>query len=200
MTTHPWPTGLEPSACSVRLTTNKREFTSQYSGAYQAVDLFGERFQMAIRLPATDEVNSSLREALFNALAGSDFVLAWHFKRPVPLGTMRGTPALNAPSLQGSKTLSISGASPGATLLPGDMLGVSGQLYQVAYPSAIVFNGSGIASVPVVNRVTPVAGLPNGAAVTWNRPSVAWRLASAVAVEYEIGRYSEPLDLDLIQV
>lgn len=199
MTTYAWPTssGFKVESCSIYLKPNTREFTSQYSGGLQAVDLLGERLCMSLRLPACPASDGALRSAFFNRLRGVHWVSAYHFAQPQPNGTQRGAPVLSASVAQGASALPMSNGSNGFTYLPGDMLGVGGQLFQVADPAT--FNGSGLATVTVANRVRAVNGISVGAAVTWDRPTTTWRLGSSVAVGYAAYKVSQALDLDLIE-
>jgi hypothetical protein len=196
MTTYAWPSGggWLPSMCSITLKPNTREFESQYSGAYQGVDLMGERFVMSLRLPAVARRDAGAREAFFNRLRGVHFVSTWHFARPQPLGTQRGAPTLSADVAQGATSLPMSNLTTSATWLAGDMLGIGGQLFQVA--ADVTVSGT-TATVTVVNRAR--AALSNGAAVTWDRPTAEWRLTAPVVVSHVPGLV-EPVDLDLVQV
>lgn len=194
-----WPTtpafGVE--SCSVYLQPNTREFTSQYTGSFQAVDLLGERFRMALRLVACFANDAAAREAYFNRLLGVHRIIAPHLVRPQPLGTQRGTPALSANVLQGASALPMNGGTNGKTFEPGDMLGVGGEWFQVA--ETATFNGSGLATVQMVNRVRSPGGLSSASAVTWDRPTTTWRLASSVSSRYLQAHLCDAMDLELIQ-
>lgn len=200
MTTFAWPTSnaFRVENVSVYLRPNTREFVSQYTGGFQGFDLLGERWVMTGRLPIASSDDGALREAYFNRLRGVHFVSAHHFRRPVPRGTQRGVPVLSNNVAQGASALPISGGTPGATFEAGDMLGVGGELFQVA--EAVAFNGSGLATIQTVNRVRPLAGLAAGTAVVWDRPTAVWRLTSPVAVLHQPGAWCEALDLQFVQV
>lgn len=196
MTSYAWPSGWTPQTCTEPvLRPNARVFNSQYSGAFQAVDLLGERFMQRLRLrPAIGAVEAGERAAYFNRLRGAHFVTAHAFTRPQPTGTQRGAPTLSANVAQGATSFPMAGLTNGATWLAGDMFGVGGQLFQVAV--SITVSGT-TATVTTVNRAR--AALTSSAAVTWDKPTASWHVANLVEVMREPGLISQAVDLDLIQ-
>lgn len=91
----------------------------------------------------------------------------------------------------------MTGGTAGATFKPGDMLGIGGELFQVA--DLATFSGSpAVATVNTVNRVRSSTGINSGTAVLWDKPTANWRLASPVPQGYE-SVFALPLDFELIQ-
>lgn len=189
------PAGFRPSSVSLRLHTNQRVNAAPFGGSEQAVDLLNDRWLMSLRLPATLQAESAAREAFLAALRGQVNTCAlWHFVRPVPRGTMRGSPTLSAGAAQGAASIAITGGTASGTLLSGDMLGVGGLLLMVA--ADVTLNGSGAGTVTLVNRLR--TALSNGAAVTWSQPTAPFRLVNIAAVTYLPGM-AESVDLDFAE-
>lgn len=197
MTAYAWPAAWEPASCSVRLVPNVREYPSPYTSAWSGVDLLGEYFAMTVKLPPFLRANSGAVEAFFNRLRGVHTVTAHHFARPVPLGTMRGSPTIAVAVVQGAEQISIT-ADAGETLEAGDMYSAAGQLFQCA--EDCVANGAGLLVVPNVNRAR--AAIVLGATVTWFKPTAEWRLPStrgAGTPVLHVPIVSELGELELVQ-
>lgn len=168
MATIDWPYAQYPQACTVTLRAAGVLFRSPFNGSAQTADFIGERWLLSVTLPERVRREAGAVEALaFRLGLGRDRVRCWHFARPVPAGTMRGTPVLSAGAARGDATLAITGGTASGTLLPGDMLGCGGQLFMVKDP--VTLNGSGAGTVALVNRVR--ATIAGGAAVAWDRPT-----------------------------
>lgn len=195
MTTYSWPTAFAPSACTLHLEPNLREFVSPWTGGYDVIDLMGERWRMTVALPPRKRINSGAVEAFFNRLRGLHTVSAWHFARPYPTGTMRGSPLLSAGVAQGASTLLLKSAGASATLKAGDMLGLGGQWLQVAADATA--DGSGNMTVYTVNRVRTAAS--TDAAVAWDKPLGTFRLASPRVAVTHLPVIAEGLELELIE-
>jgi hypothetical protein len=160
------------------------------------MDMLGERFIQSVRLGVMrGAVASGARQAFFNRLRGANFVTVHALARPQPMGTQRATPTLSANVAQGASSLPLASVTNGATLLAGDMLGVSGQLFQVA--ADVTFSGT-TGTVSTTNRAR--AALSSGASVTWDKPTADWRVANLVEVLLGPGMIAEPVELQLIQV
>lgn len=80
------------------------------------------------------------------------------------------------------------------TLLAGDMLGCSGQLFQVAADTTLSDAGAG--SVPIVNRVR--SAISSGTALTWQRPTATFRVAAPPRA-WHSGGHVQFGELDLIE-
>jgi len=111
MTTYALPAGIHPQAFNWGLERKTIQHQSSITGAVQSVDLLAYRWIVDLTLPARDRRDAGAVEAFFNTLIGGYDRLTLHrADRPVPLGTMRGTPTLNASVLQFSDTLVLAGA------------------------------------------------------------------------------------------
>lgn len=178
------PAGFRPVTCFPTLYVVQRVNSSPYGGSEQAVDLLNDRWLMTCELPPSPRhAEGAWREAFINNLRGqSNTVALWHFTRPAPRGTMRGTLTLNASAAQGASSVVVTGGAgqAGTTLLAGDLLGVSSLLLQVG--ADCTANGSGVVTVPIANRLR--TALSSGASVTWDKPTAEFRLATHSGVHY----------------
>jgi hypothetical protein len=183
------PGDFKPRTVSLRMETSQRVAASQFGGAEQARDLLNDRWIMEATLPESRHDSGAWREAFIANFRGqTNWVALWHFVRPAPRGTMRGSPTLSGAHSQGAASLSITGGTAGGTLLAGDMLGVGGLLLMVA--ADVTLNGSGAGTVTLVNRLR--AAQSGGAAVTWDKPTALFRLLDFTGVGYSPGIASAP--------
>lgn len=156
----------------------------------QVVDLLKDRwtcsmsFAAMINLSALQQERSAAIEAYFNSMRGMvNTIPVHHRRRPIPLGTLRGSPTLSASVSQGAAQISMN-ATTGVTLLPGDMLGLAGRLYMVSTRCVSV---AGVITVPLANRIRAAAS--SGAAVVWDRPSIEMRRVSGGICVYVPGGF-----------
>ena len=183
------PSWFLARSVSLDLQTNQRVGASMFGGSEQAVDLLNDRWVMNVSLADSWHSDAAAREAFIASFRGQvNWVALWHFIRPQPRGTMRGSPTLVGAHAQGAAALSITAGTAGGTLLAGDMLGVGGLLCMVQ--SDVTLDGSGAGSVPLVNRLR--AAQTNGAAVTWDRPTATFRLLGHATPVYQPGVASGP--------
>ena len=195
MATIALPSTFRPETFSMRLSTNQRTFASPFGGSEQTVDLLNDRWTISMTLPRRGSDDQASIEAFMNAMRGmTNTCNLYHMQRKAPRGTMRGTPICNyAP--QGSASLTFPNAGIGATLLAGDLVGISGLLLMVQSDCAA--DGAGSMVVPLVNRIrTQILG---GAAVTWDKPTAPFRMLSTGSVNYQPG-YADGVSLDFAEV
>lgn len=119
MTTYTWPStdAFLLREFELGLRSNVLMSVSPLTGATQTVELPGARFVGAGVLPPATLAQAAEREAFFAKVAGqANRIALWHPARPVPRGTMRGTPTLSAHATAGATSLAIAGAY-GANLI-----------------------------------------------------------------------------------
>ena len=195
MTTITFPTGVAPDAFALRLSATQRVHASPFGGSEQVVDLLNDRWMISMSLPKRTRAQAAAIEAFINAMRGmTNTVNLYHFGRKEPRGTMRGSPTCQVAG-QGDGAIVLNSAGAGATLLAGDLIGISGLLLQVA--SDVAADGSGVMVVTLVNRLRKQ--ITGGSAVTWDRPAVPFRLISTPAVQHVPG-YAEGVSLDFAEV
>lgn len=154
---------------------------SPITGAVEAIEFPAERWQVSLTFPPRQRIDAGLAEAFFSrVVGGAERVRLYDINRPVPQGSMRGSPALAAAANRGDLTLSISTTG---TLSAGDKFGVGSQLFQAFADATPV---GGVLTVQLVQRVRKP--LASGAAVVWDRPTALFILpASTSRVAYGSG-------------
>ena len=202
-----WPAALAPGPGSgFGQARYDLSFASDATGAQQDRVLGPPRWQLSIVQPAVlPALQAGQWQALIMQLRGKvNHLAAWNFGRPRPLGTLSGTLTLNASAAVGAVGLVVAGATPGATLLSGDMLQVgtglgTSQAVMVTAPAAA--NGSGVITLATEPPLrTAFAG---GAVVTVEKPLAYFKLTtSSTTWGYQPAR-SQPvttgLSLDLLE-
>lgn len=195
MSTITWPSGVSPDSFSLMLQTVQRSHASPFGGSEQVVDLLNDRWMVSMTLPLRSTDEAAAVEAWIASFRGmTNTINLYHWERPVPRGTMRGSPTCSAAS-QGAASIVLATGAVGVTLLAGDLISVSGLLLQVA--ANAVSNGAGAMTVTLVNRLrTAITG---GAAVTWDHPTAVFRKISNPAQQYMPG-YAGGVSLDFAEV
>lgn len=160
----------DPSEFSLRAMVNQLANASPYGGSEQVVDKRNERWLATVTVsPRTHDEAADLEAWVASMRGMTNWVQLYHLQRPEPRGTMRGAPTVQA-TAAGLGSLRIN-TTAGATLLAGDMIGISGLLLQVQ--QRCVADGTGLLIVPIVNRLRKA--LAGGAPVVWSRPTALFR-------------------------
>lgn len=192
-----WP-DWAPNAFEMRVIPNFTTFTSTYTKDTQVLDFLGERWMCKFDLPNdSDTVLAGAREAFFDRLRGPvNLIALWNLRRPVPQGTMRGSPTVSGAVVQLANLLNIQSAA-GATLRAGDHIGIGSQMVRVMADATA--NGTGLfTAVEFMPRAR--TAITSGTGITWYRPMANFMLtAASVPVVHRPGMF-EGSSLDLIQV
>lgn len=195
MATYDLPAALKPVNASWGLRKAGALFTSPFNGTTQAVDFIAERWSFATTLAPMMNYQAGEMEVLGNILAGGvNRLRAGHPTRKFPLGTLRGSPTVQATASRGNTSISLN-ATTGQTLLPGDYIGVSGHLLQVA---AACVSVAGVISVPIVNRIRSTISI--GTAVEWNSPKALFICQSMQNNATHMPGIVDGMPLDFIEV
>lgn len=171
MATEDHPTWLKPQ--SMVWTSKKRgvQSRSPTTGSVEAIEFPAERWQVSVTYPARLKNDGGPAEAFFARMVGGvERLRVYNFVRPVPRGTMRGTPTLSAAIARGDRQIAIITTG---TLEAGDFFKVGNQLHQ-AFKSAQP--SGGVLTVQTVHRVREAASA--GAAVQWDRPTALFIIPS----------------------
>lgn len=199
MTVYAWPAAWKPAGFELRVLPNLRSFVGPYTPTVQVIDLLGERWQGRIDLsPTESQIEGGAREAFFDRLKGMAHQMQlYNFRRPVPLGTARGTITLGASAAQLANSVSLAGATANGTLLAGDMLGISGQLVRVM--ADVVLSGAGAGTVEFQPRLR--FAQTSGVTVVWNQPTLNAMLKAGdgVATSWRPG-YADGCSFEFIEV
>lgn len=164
-----WPDSLYPAGLEWRLMKAGVQFRSPFTGSLQAVDFVGEYWLVRIQLKGEGwrRLYSPLLDSLLMYLSGGvNQVDVFHWVRPVPIGTMRGSPTVQTTTARGQTQLLVTTPT-GGTLLAGDFIKAGTQVFAVLSDCVSVAN---LLTVPLVNRVRGV--ISSGSAVEWNRPKL----------------------------
>jgi len=198
MATVAWPTDAWARPARIRwaLQTQGASWSAAYTGQAQRITHLADRWRVDATLVPAREEDAGPREAFFSRLARSgDWVQLYHWARPQPQGTMRGSPTAAAAS-RGATSVTLT-TTAGATLRAGDLFGVAGQLCQAA--SNATANGSGVMAVPLVMPLR--VAVTNGAAVTWDRPVGTFQLLGGdFAADYVAPRMQLGPELQFLEV
>lgn len=169
-----WPTGLTPASADYALQYDV-QLSVMRSGRVYTHGLPGYRWVCTLTFAPTNSANDADRgkvEALVASLrGGARELIAPHFGRPVPNGTISGSPVLASTATVGANTISISGGS--GTLKAGDIIGVGSNLVMVEKD----WSGSGSVSISPAIRVQA----SSGTSVVYNRPTTKWIATTSVA-------------------
>jgi hypothetical protein len=190
MATIDWPTlasfAPQPDGIAIGVQVPKARYAAMYSGDTQSISHLADRLTLTVKLPPCDPDAAALREAWFlEMVSAGHFVRLHHFLRPYPLGTLRGTPTVQANAAAGARSFVLSGALAAATVRGGDLLGVGTQLLPVAYAGAVA-SGGGVMTVPL--QLPLRRALTAGQAVAWSQPTGEFELMASQSIEIGYGR------------
>lgn len=188
------PADFMPREFSLVPLVNQRVHSSPFGGSDQVVDMLNDRWTASMTMPDGGNDDGAAIEAFIGAMRGmTNTVLLWHFRRPVPRGSMRGAPSAWGTGA-GASELKITTFTTGATLKAGDMIGVGGLLLQIA--ADVGSDAGGIITAPLVNRLR--RSVAAGAPITWNKPTAPFRMVSKSAVTYVPG-YAPGASFDFVE-
>lgn len=161
------PLALKPENMEWGITKAGVQFRSPFDGSIEAIDYPGDFWTLAIGYPPMMDGDSGQLDAFWSWMAGGvNKVRVYHFKRPVPLGSMRGAPTLVGSVARGATQLQI---STNGGLKAGDFFKVGNQLCRCMADCDAV---GGVLTVPLVGRVR--AALSAGTVVQWDRPTATF--------------------------
>jgi len=164
-----WPDNLYPQELEWRLVKAGSQFRSPFTGTLQAIDYVGERWEVMIGLRGEGKLrkfSAQLDATLAYFAGGVNQMDIFHWVRPVPRGTLRGSPTLQTTTAKGNTQVVLTVAA-GSTLEAGDLIGIGTQVFMARSACAAV---STTLTVPLVNRVRGV--INSGTAVVWDRPKL----------------------------
>lgn len=174
MTVIVMPTDLRPRRFSWGQRRNDMIFQSPFGS--QGQEIMSPWWTASMSLDPFPEAISGRWKSLLLELEGQKNQLSlWDMSRPVPKGTMRGSPTVYAGMTRGSKSLSLHTGVASCTLEPGDLLGIGLGLSQqvVMVTQSAVANGSGditFSFQPALRN-----DFSSGTTMTWDRPRALFR-------------------------
>lgn len=183
MAAYDLPDAFLPAAARIWLDEAALVVESPLTGDSVSRPMPGSKWRMTIDYPPMKSAKAAAREAFWNRVGRSNTVRVWHPRRPVPRGTMRGSPKLNAAAAKGATTLVIL-TTAGATLLSGDCIGIGDQLVQI--PDDAMADGSGVLTVTIQSKLR--IGYAVNTPIVWDRPRVEMRVLSPIEHPYVPGQ------------
>jgi len=153
---------------------NTQVFSSPLTQSVSTVEIPGARWKAQFRLADFEEADATLVQVMLMQLRGRVNRLAlYNLARPLPRGTIAGTPLVNGASQTGT-SLAIDGCTVGTTLKKGDFFSVNGELKMATADSTV--NGSGQMTLTFE---PPLRAAPDdNDAITTTRPTALFMLES----------------------
>jgi hypothetical protein len=159
---------------SFSLQPNTARFESPLNRSMQTSELPGARWNAVFGWQNLSDADARIMKAWLNSLSGmaGRFYL-YDATHPTPSGTAAGTPIVNGAS-QSGRTLVTDGwtANQSSLLLPGDYIGVNGQLLVITAAAASNALGQATLSIEPPLRTSPA----DNAAITVTRPTCTMML------------------------
>jgi hypothetical protein len=170
-----WPTDIRIGSFDAGVEYNVQINTFR-NGSIQTYGLPGGRWVVAVGFESeVEQMQRPKIEALIVDLeGGANRLLMHHHGRPLPNGSLRGAPVLNANAPQGSKSVVL--ATVNGTLLRGDIIGILGQSVMVTADTAPSGGTMTVNFKPALRNFVPI-----GTAVVWNKPSAYYIPRSPIA-------------------
>lgn len=183
-----WPATIRPRTCRFDMVTNQLVNESPFGSDQQVVDKLNDLWMVSLTLPVRRHAQAAELEAFLASFRGQvNWISLWHFVRPAPRGTLRGTLLTSGTQAQGAASLVLSGGTAAGSVLKGDLFGAGGQILMAS--SDATADGAGAITIPLVNRLR--AAIATGQSVTWDKPTATFRLASHSGVNYIPGNSDE---------
>ena len=190
---------FRPESMDFGIRSSVQMTTSSHTGAIQRIDMLGSRFVASLGYGANQSADNRAQiEAFWAQVEGQvNNVLLFHMRRQVPRGTISGTLTIySVGTPAGYNTITLQGATPGQTLLAGDMLKLGNQLVMVTADSSVDANGRCLFSFSPRLR----AATPAGTSVTYTRPTAKF-MVTAPEVRVSYAAYGvEGFTVDLMEV
>jgi hypothetical protein len=178
----------------------RNDMASRSMFGSQTIQLSEPWWTARLVLPKENEDSADEVYQLVMSLQGQKNQLAlWNIARPVPRGSMRGSPVLSGAIVAGATSLPITGGTSGGTLRVGDMLGIgTGVTQQVVMVQApVILNGSGAGTVSVLPPVRNA--FATSTAIVWDMPKALFRSVDN-KVEWSYSTITmSGLSLDLVE-
>jgi len=190
--------GAAAARLSLSLAVSASVSTGFFTGQRTVRSNAADRLRATLTYPPCNAVLAASREAfLFGVISAGDYIRLALPHRLQRRGNMAGSPVVTSNTAAGSRTLPIT-TTAGAYLLPGDWIGVGGNLLQCGYAGATA-NGSGAMTVPLT--LPTQRAITAGAAVAYNAPTGVWQIDDeGVQLDYSAPVILGGIAVPLLQV
>lgn len=195
MATITWPSTIKTGPVDIGVEWDVQVNFAR-NGVVQTFGLPGARWVCSIRFENDLEqlMRPRVESLLLKLKGGANRLSMPHWGRPIPNGTLRGTPTLGAAVAAGAEQLTIVNAN--GNLKEGDIIGLPGQFVMVTADATPVVTNL------TVNVTPPIRSAHNsGTAVTWNRPTTLWiPRESRVMFPYSQNKVRPGFSVDFVEV
>lgn len=172
------------------------QLTVSRSGSISTYSLPGARWMATISFPIDQESGKRPRiEALLASLrGGANRLSAPHFGRPIPNGSLRGTPSLAVQVLANQSTLSLKNCN--GDLKAGDLIGLPGQVVMIESP-AVPVSGAMTVQINPPTRAQHAVNTP----IAWSRPPILWvpKDSSEIKTPYRAHLFRPGFSIELVE-
>lgn len=190
-----WPATMQTGAVAYGIEYDV-QITVARDGRIRTYGLPGARWTALINFePEVETMQRPAIEALVVSLqGGANRLVMQHLGRPVPNGTMRGTPTLQNSIAAGAVSANLTGVN--GTLKKGDLIGFVNQVVMITADTSPSSGNMTVAFSPPVR-----AAYNAGQAIVWNKPTMTWvpRSATAGPFPYAQGGVRPPISLELVE-
>lgn len=186
------------ASASLSLSSSKSRWSGFYTGSASTVSHLADRLRLSVTLAKSwgAAAEAKRRAFILSLISTGDWLRMGLPRQQRPLGTLTGAPTLNAAAVAGARSIVLTGVTSGRTLLPGDVIGISGNLLVVGSAGA---TATSTMTVPLALPLQRDAA--SGTVVTLTGVTSAWELESDDAtMEYLPGIVQGEIALQLRQV
>lgn len=175
-----WPDALIPNSATVGIRKGGVQFRGAFNSSLQAVDTsLAERLTISCTMPQKrrDSTSAGAVEAfLFQLAGGVNKVRAYHFGRPQPAGTLRGSPTVGVAAARGDTSITLAGCS------NGNLLVAWRSFDSTAWTKAAV-------TVPTPNTITDPTGAITGDMLVENNTTAQHGVVQTVTVGASVTQF-----------
>jgi hypothetical protein len=155
-----------PPAFTFGLRSKTETLKSPLNKTVQTIELPGPRWSFNFSYQGLPEADSALLQSFIARMRGRTNRLMLHnIARPIPLGTMRGSPLVNGAHLGGVDVVNVKNLSVGETLLAGDFISINGELKMVMEDVTFVATTASVKIEPPMRRPCT-----DSAVILWDKP------------------------------
>lgn len=177
MATFTWPISIRTGPVDYAIAFAV-QITVARNGRVTTQTLPGDRWIATVRFENDVEIGDAMRpkiEAMITKLeGGAHRLLMPHWGRPIPNGTLRGSPTVGSSIVAGAKSFTMINANGGVKA--GDIIGLPGQMLMVVDDATPSGSNLTVNVRPAIRTAHSA-----GATVTWNKPTTLWIPRSAMA-------------------
>jgi hypothetical protein len=177
VTTLTFPSTLIPNQLEWALVSNTQRFESPLTRSVQTLEIPGARWAAKLTFRGLNRTQAATLIGFLAQLRGQAgrFYL-WNHANPTPAGTALGTATTSSSIVQGANTVTTGGwtANQTSLLLPGDYIGLGGELKMVVTQAAS--DGSGNATLTFEPPLRNISGVASGTAIVVTKPTTVFML------------------------